>query len=73
MREGDEYVTVVAILKARTRKAVLLDVGVEVERGAWIPRSCLHAANDREIDAAAIDSEVTVQVREWIANREGLV
>lgn len=70
---GDDYVTVTAILRRRTARAVLLDVGGEVGRGAWVPRSCLHAGDDRSIDAAAIDSEVSLQVRGWIAEREGLV
>jgi hypothetical protein len=69
----DDYVTVTAVLRRRTAKAVLLDVGNEVARGAWIPRSCLHAASDRLIDDATIDSEVAIEVREWIAEREGLV
>jgi hypothetical protein len=68
----DAYVTVTARLRARTPKAVLLDVGAAVGRGSWIPRSCLHARDDRALDAAAIDSEISVAVREWIAAREGL-
>lgn len=70
---SDGYVTVTAVLRQRTARAVLLDVGADVARGAWVPRSCLHAGDDRRIDAAAIDSEVSLQVREWIAEREGLV
>lgn len=70
---SDEYVGVTAKLRARTAKAVLLDVGDGVSRGAWVPRSCLHGADDSTIDAVAIDDEVTVRVREWIAEREGLI
>jgi len=70
---SDNYVGVTAKLKARTAKAVLLDVGDGVSRGAWIPRSCLHGADDSVIDNVAIDDEVTLRVREWFAAREGLL
>lgn len=70
---GDEYVGVTAKLRARTAKAVLLDVGEGVGRGAWVPRSCLFGPDDSAIDNVAIDSEVTLRVREWIAEREGLI
>lgn len=70
---GDDYVEVNAILRQRTAKAVLLDVGDGVSRGAWVPRSCLHGADDGTIDNADLESSVTLRVREWIAEREGLI
>ena len=70
---SDEYVTVTATVKAKTAKAVLLDVGDEVSRGAWIPRSCLHAASDAKVQDANIGDELELQVREWIAEREDLI
>lgn len=70
---GDEYVAVIAKLRKRTAKAVLLDVGEGVSRGAWVPRSCLFGPDDSTIDNIALDSEVTIRVREWIAEREGLI
>lgn len=70
---SDEYVTVSVKLKARTAKAVLLDVGDTVSRGAWVPRSCLHGADDQRIDKAHLDDELELRVREWIAEREGLL
>ena len=70
---GDDYVGVTATLRARTAKAVLLDVGEEVSRGSWIPRSCLYGPDDSAVDNVAIDSTVTLRMFEWIANREGLI
>lgn len=70
---SDDYVTVVAKMRARTAKAVLLDVGKDVGRGAWIPRSCINGVDERTLDGAVIDSEVTLRIVEWIAEREGLI
>lgn len=70
---SDEYVTVTAMMRKRTAKAVLLDVGDGVSRGAWVPRSCLHFMSDKAVDAAALDDELELRVREWIAEREGLI
>ena len=70
---SDEYVTVTATMRKRTAKAVLLDIGDGVSRGAWVPRSCLHFMSDKAVDDAALDDELELRVREWIAEREGLI
>jgi len=70
---SDEYVTISAKIKGRTARAVLFDVGDTVSRGAWVPRSCLHGADDQKIDKARLDDELELRVREWIAEREGLL
>lgn len=70
---SDDYVTVSVKLKARTKKAVMLSVGDTVERGAWVPRSCLHGADDKKVDEADIDDEMELRIMEWIAEREGLL
>lgn len=69
----DEYVTVTAKVRGRSAKAVLLDIGEGVSRGAWIPRSCLFGPDDKALDDAEIGDEITLKVREWIAEREGLI
>lgn len=73
MRAGDEYVTVEAILKARTDKAVLLDIGTDVSMGAWVPRSCLHFISDKQADQLPLEEKAEWRVREWVAEREGLI
>lgn len=70
---GDEYVEVSAILRGRTAKAVLLDVGTGVTRDAWLPRSCLFGPDDKTIDNEEINDTVVLKVRQWIAAREGLI
>lgn len=70
---GDGYVQVTATLRACRPKAVLLAIGEDVPRGAWVPRSCIHGADDRSLDRVAPGSAITIQVREWIAEREGLI
>lgn len=73
MSRSDDYVTVTAILKQRTANAVLLDVGDGVSRGGLVPRSCLHAASDQIVDAAEINDEVELRMREWVAEDKGLL
>lgn len=70
---GDGYVRVTARLRDLRPKAALLAQGDAVPRGAWIPRSCIHGADDRLLDRVAPGSEITIQIREWIAEREGLI
>lgn len=73
MSRGDEYVTVTARLKARTAKAVLLNVGEDVERGGWVPRSCLHFISDKSVESAALEDEIELRVIEWVAEDRGLL
>lgn len=72
-RAGDEYVTVEAALKQYTARAVLLDVGDAVSRGAWVPRSCLHFTSDKQVETLELDARAEWRVREWVAEREGLI
>ena len=73
MSRGEEYVTVTATVKARTEKAVLLDVGDDVSRGAWVPRSTLHFMSDRTVENCAIEDEVELRVMAWVAEDKGLL
>jgi hypothetical protein len=69
----DAYVRVVVVLRQIRPRAVLLEWGKGVPRGAWIPRSCIHGGDDLALGKATPGSEVTIQIREWIAQREGLI
>lgn len=70
---SDDYVTITAKMKAKTPRAVLLDFGDHVSRESWVPRCCLHTASDIAVSKAAKDDELELRVREWIAEREGLL
>lgn len=64
---GDTYVRVSGELEARTPKAVKIS-------GAWIPRSCIHGADERLIDQHEIGgNEIELRMFEWIAERSGLL
>ena len=69
---GEDYIGVTAVLRARTRDEVLLDVSDGIDAGRWVPRSCLFGPDDSVIDAVAIGDEITLRIREWIADCEGL-
>lgn len=67
---SDEYVRVTAVVEGKTDKAVRLSNG---ETHAWVPRSCLHAADDVALNNMSIADERTFRMREWIAEREGFI
>jgi hypothetical protein len=67
---SDTYVTVTATLLDRRPAAVRLDAG---NGGEWVPRSCIHGADECEIDDADIGDEVTLRMFEWVANKKGFV
>ncbi len=70
---SDEYVTASVILVRRTKKAICVATDETASTDVWIPRSCLHAGSDATINEAELESEITIRVREWIAEREGLI
>lgn len=66
----DEYTTVTAVLRQATRDAVLVDTP---DGGtAWIPRSLLHAADDRRIEGMFSGEKFTFRLRAWKAVELGL-
>ena len=71
MASGDNYIPLTATVLAITEKAIRL----ETEHGgpAWIPRSCIHGADERTLDRAALNSEIAIRIFEWKAEQEGLV
>lgn len=70
---SDNYVGVTVILQKRSVKAVLVSPVADPSVSVWIPRSCIHGADDSAIDAIALGDEVTLRMFEWIANREGML
>lgn len=63
---GDTYVRVSGFLIARTTKAVKIN-------DDWIPRSCIHGADERLLDKHDIGDEIELRMFEWIAERSGLL
>ena len=71
----DEYVVVSAVLRICTDKAVLLqarDPNIDT-KPVWIPRSCIHGVDERELDRLALDQEISIRIMEWVAQRNGLI
>jgi hypothetical protein len=73
IRMSDDYVTITCVMKSKTDKAVLIDVGDAVTHPSWIPRSCLHAMSDIAVANARKDDELELRLREWVARREGFL
>ena len=66
---SDEYITVDCIFIRCTAKAVLIDVDGNTH---WIPRSCIHGADERLLDRTCEGDEINLQIFEWLVEREGL-
>ena len=49
-------------------------VQIEDEHGAivWVPRSCLHGADDRLLDDS-VGVDMDLRIRRWFAEKEGLI
>lgn len=63
---GETYVTLTGMIETRTTKAVKFN-------GAWIPRACIHGADEREIDKHENGDEIQLRMFEWVAEREGFL
>ena len=50
-----------------TNKAVRLQV--KDAESAWIPRSCIHGGDDRELDRLELDQEISIRIMEWVAQK----
>lgn len=70
---SDDYVTCTVRIEALTQRAVMVRPAHASTCAAWLPRSTLHGADDRRLTSAAVDTEMDLRVREWIAEREGLI
>lgn len=66
----DPYAKIACKILKVTEKAVQVE-GDGVDP-VWIPRSCLHGADDTRIDDA-VGNDVELKIRAWVAKREGLI
>jgi len=66
---SDTYVTIDCIFIRCTEKAVLIDVDGDEH---WVPRSCIHGADERLLDQTNYGDEINLRVWEWLADRDGL-
>ena len=67
--ESDEYLIVEAILVARTSGAIK----VATKQGDWwIPRSCLHGADDIKAGVALLGYNFVFRLRAWKCEEIGL-
>jgi hypothetical protein len=65
-RKETEYVEVQVHCHAETTKAALLSPDGQVTSAVWIPKSQIRGSVTRDKDA-------TIEIAEWIAEREGLI
>lgn len=70
---SEAYITIPVIVRGRTAKGVKLSPVAEPDHAAWIGRSCIHGADDMEIDACKIGDELDVRMFDWVARKEGFV
>ena len=79
---SDEYVKVKGKIAKIRAQSILFTVGDSVPRGAWIPRSLIHGADERQLDglAAAVlrmakqgGVEREIRIFEWKAEEIGFI
>ena len=68
----DGYVVVSATFLSFTEKAVFIQAE-DAPAPVWVPRSCLHGADDRAVETLSSGYEVEFRVRKWLADQEGLI
>jgi len=74
MMEKDDYVRIhCRVERPPRRDAVMLSVGDSVPRAAWVPRSCLHGADDLTLNKAKAGDKLTLRIREWKAEQCGFL
>lgn len=66
----DPYVEVTVEIISTTDRAVR--VKTDISDKIWIPRSCLHGAQERMI-GSYIGADIILKVRRWFASKEGLI
>ena len=66
---GEDYVRIPCRIVRVREAAVLIAVGDSVPRATWIPRSCIHGADDRTLRTNA---NRTLRIFRWKAEQEGL-
>jgi len=73
MSEDESYRTVTTRLRARTPKAIKVDLPPAKQGETWIPRSLIHGADDLALakSSAWIGTEITFRLMEWKAEELG--
>ena len=67
---SDTYITISCKFIRCTMLAVLIDVDGDEH---WIPRSCIHGADERLLDDTHCDDEINLRIFQWIAERDCLL
>jgi hypothetical protein len=70
--DGDEYVDVDVEFVHCTDKAVCVREDSQSDT-VWVPRSCLHAKSDIEVDDCDRYDPITLTMRRWKAEELGLL
>lgn len=68
---GDSYRLVTVTVRRTAPSAVLVEL-LRQPQPAWVPRSLLHAADDRALDGVRAGDDVTFRLRAWKAEELGL-
>jgi hypothetical protein len=66
---SDDYVVIEGRVKFTRLKSILF-VPIEGPVDVWVPRSLLHAADDMAVEDNELEE---IRVREWFAQKEGLI
>ena len=69
---SDDYLLLRGQFKLVTEKAMLMAPEYGPEE-LWIPRSLLHASDDRALDGWDDGDAVALRVREWFLKKNGLL
>ena len=67
---SDTYAKIDCVFVRCTDKAVLVRVNDNV---TWIPRSCIHGADERTLDSADNGEEMNLRIFAWVAERDGFL
>ena len=66
---SDTYAKIDCVFVRCTSKAVLITAN---EGEHWIPRSCIHGADEQTLDDASYGDEINLRIFEWLADRDDL-
>lgn len=66
---SDTYVPITCNFIRLTEKAVLINVEGSDH---WVPRSCIHGADEIRLGDLLYDDEVTLRIFQWLVDRDCL-
>lgn len=67
---SDAYAKVDCSFVCVTGKAVLIDIGGDEH---WVPRSCVHGADETRLDTLSYGDEVELRIFQWLCELDGLL